>query len=105
MRYYKISKEMSSLYFRLAVFCLLEPRVQEFGMQPPPLWTVLFILYTEYCVKFWDFSFEFAEYIEPKIQRRHLFADLRIAHLWLMSRLLLSFYHDVNSPTEREPEI
>ncbi len=37
-------------------------------------------------VKFWDFSFKLAEYICPKIQRRHLFADLTIPHLWCQRR-------------------
>jgi hypothetical protein len=36
MRYCEISKEMSSLYFGLAVFCLFEPRVPEFYTQPLP---------------------------------------------------------------------
>jgi hypothetical protein len=35
MRYCEISKEMSSLYFGLAVFCLFEARVPELDMQPP----------------------------------------------------------------------
>jgi hypothetical protein len=33
------------------------------------------------CVKFWDSSFEWAEYIKPKIQLRQLFASLTIDHL------------------------
>ncbi len=39
MRYCEISKEMSSLYFGLAVFCLFEARAPEFDMQslPSPL--------------------------------------------------------------------
>jgi hypothetical protein len=35
MRYCQIGKEMSSLYFGLPVFCLLEGRVLEFDTQPP----------------------------------------------------------------------
>ncbi len=34
MRYCEISKEMSSLYFELAVFRLFEARVQEFDTRP-----------------------------------------------------------------------
>jgi hypothetical protein len=33
--------------------------------------------------KFWDSSLEYTEYIKPKIQRRHLKADLAIYHRWL----------------------
>ncbi len=36
MRYCEISKEMSSLYFGLAVFCLFQARVPEFEKHPPP---------------------------------------------------------------------
>jgi hypothetical protein len=36
MRYCEISKEMSLLYFGLAVFCLFEARVPEFDRQPLP---------------------------------------------------------------------
>jgi hypothetical protein len=36
MRHCDISKEMSSLYFGLAIFCLFEARVSEFDKQPPP---------------------------------------------------------------------
>jgi hypothetical protein len=36
MSYWKISKEMSSLYFGLALFCLFEARVPEFDTQPLP---------------------------------------------------------------------
>ncbi len=74
MRYCQISKEMSSMYFGLAVFCLLEARAPEFVMQPLPpphscgLYTIHCTVYTEQCIKFWDYSFELAEYIKPKIQ-------------------------------------
>ncbi len=86
MRYCEISKEMSSLYFGLAVFCLFEASVPEFDTQPllPKscgLCTVY--TYTEYCVKFRVSSFQLAEYIKPKIQRRHLVADRTIPHLWV----------------------
>jgi hypothetical protein len=37
MRYWEISKEMSSLYFGLAVSCLFKPRVPECDTQPTPL--------------------------------------------------------------------
>jgi hypothetical protein len=36
MRYCEIGKEMSLMYFRLAVVCLFEARVPEFDMQPTP---------------------------------------------------------------------
>jgi hypothetical protein len=36
MRYFDISKEMSSLYFGLALFCLFEARVLEFDTLPLP---------------------------------------------------------------------
>ncbi len=36
MRHCEISKEMSSLYFGLAVFFLFEARIPEFGTQPLP---------------------------------------------------------------------
>jgi hypothetical protein len=36
MRCCEISKEMSSLYFGLAVFCLFDARVPEFETQPSP---------------------------------------------------------------------
>jgi hypothetical protein len=49
---------------------------------PSALPSVQWALYTEHCVKFWDSSLKLAKYIKPKIQRRHLFADLRIPHLW-----------------------
>jgi hypothetical protein len=65
MRYCEISKQMSSLYFGLAVFCLFEARVPEFDIPRP---TVEYTLYTEHCVKFWDSSFKLSEYIKPKIQ-------------------------------------
>jgi hypothetical protein len=32
--------------------------------------------------KFQDSSLEYTEYLKTKIQRRHLFADLAIYHLW-----------------------
>jgi hypothetical protein len=38
----------------------------------------VYSVYTEHYVKFWDSGFELAEYIKPKIQRTHLFADLRV---------------------------
>ncbi len=37
MRHYEISKEMSSLYFGLDVFCLFETRVPEFTHIPVSL--------------------------------------------------------------------
>jgi hypothetical protein len=48
MRYYELSKEMSPLYFGLAVFCLLSksPRIWHPCPPPPP---VQCILYTEDC--------------------------------------------------------
>jgi hypothetical protein len=87
IRYCEISKEMSSLYFGLAVLCLFEARVLEVDKQPLP--PIKCTLYTEHCVKFWDSSFKLADYIKPKIQRRHLFADLRVSkNLWLLCSLL-----------------
>jgi hypothetical protein len=58
MRYCEISKEMSSLYFGLAVLSLFEARVPEFDTQPQApdscgLYSVHY-MYTEHCVKFWD---------------------------------------------------
>ncbi len=79
MRYREIGKEMSSLFFRLSVLCLFEARVPEFDKVP--LLPDSCGLYTEHCIKFWGSSFKLAEYIKPKIQRRHLFADLAIPHL------------------------
>ncbi len=76
MRYCLISKEMSSLYFGLAVFCLFEARVPEFDKQPFLPATV-----EVYTAQFWDSSFELAEYIMSKIQGRHLLADVAISHL------------------------
>ncbi len=32
-------------------------------------------------VKFWDSSLKYTEHIKPKIQRRHIFADLAIYHI------------------------
>ncbi len=48
-------------------------------------------LYTEHCVTIWVCSIELAEYIKPKIQWRHLFADLTILHLGLIQSLPLKF--------------
>jgi hypothetical protein len=49
MRYCEISKERSSLYFGLAVFCLFEARVPEFKTQPPPPPTAVeYAVYTEH---------------------------------------------------------
>jgi hypothetical protein len=81
MRYCEISKEMSSLYSGLALFCPFEARVPEFDTQPIPS-PVQCTMYIEHCVKFWESNFKLAVYIKHKIQRRHLFADLRISHLW-----------------------
>ncbi len=78
MRYCEISKEMSLLYFGLAVLCPFEARDPEFDKQPLPPPPLLFKHNTEHCVKFWDSCFKLAEYIKPKRQPRHLFADLRI---------------------------
>jgi hypothetical protein len=82
MRHCEISKEMSLLYFGLALF---EARVPEFDRQPlPPLICGLYriyILYNEHCIKFWESSVGWAEYIKPKIQQRHVVDDLRIPHL------------------------
>jgi hypothetical protein len=46
MRYYEISKEMSSLYFGLAVFCLFEARVPEFDIQTAPPFSVCTVHWT-----------------------------------------------------------
>ncbi len=54
MRYCEISKQMSPLYFGLAVFCLFEARILEFNTNT---------LYTEHYVKFGDSSFKLAEYM------------------------------------------
>jgi hypothetical protein len=80
MRYCEISKEMSSLYFGLAIFCLFEARVSEFDTQPPPPPCTV---HCTHGVRFWHSSFKLAEYIKTEIQRRHLLADLIIPHLWL----------------------
>jgi hypothetical protein len=68
MRYCEISKDLSSLYFRLAVFCLFEAQVPEFDTQPPSPLTLQCTLYIEHCVKFWDSSFKLAEYVKARIQ-------------------------------------
>ncbi len=87
MRYRKISKDLSSLYVYWGCCILLfEARLPESDTQPlipnsPVGSTVYSTLYTEHCVKIWDSSFERAEYIKPKIQRRHLFAYLTIPHI------------------------
>jgi hypothetical protein len=78
MRYCEISKETSLLYLGLVVFCQFEARDPEFDT-PPPKCSVHFALNT--ASKSWDSSFELAEYIKPKIQRRHLFAVLTITNL------------------------
>ncbi len=79
MRYCEIIQEMSSLYFGLAVFCQKARNLTHNPCPPPQqLWTVQCTLHFEHCVKFCDSSIELAEYIKPKIQRRHLFADLSI---------------------------
>ncbi len=67
-----------------SLFCLFEDRIPDLTRNPcfQQQWTVQGSLHTEHCVKFWDSSFEQAEYIKPKIQRWHLFADLTIPHLW-----------------------
>ncbi len=41
-------------------------------------------VYTEQSAKFWDSSFELAEYIKPKIQRQHLFADVRLEYTFYL---------------------
>ncbi len=46
MRYCEISKQLLSLYFRLAVFCLFEASVPELDTQPLPLTAVDCIVYT-----------------------------------------------------------
>jgi hypothetical protein len=45
MRYCEISKEMSSLYFGLALFCVFETRVLEFNMNSCPPTAVECIVY------------------------------------------------------------
>ncbi len=90
MRYCEISKEMSSLYFGLAVFCLFEARILEFDTQPLPLNSCG--LYNVHCtLNIATNSVTLvltAKYIKPKkIQRRHLFADLTISHLWIYGYL------------------
>jgi hypothetical protein len=61
MRYSEFSKKMSSLYLRLAAFCLFEARFPEIDT-PPPL-PVQYTVYTEHYFKFRDSSFKLAEYI------------------------------------------
>jgi hypothetical protein len=71
MRYCEISKEMLSLYFGLAVFCLLVAiESQNLACSPSPeqLWNVQCTLSTEHGVKYWDSNFELAEYIKHKIK-------------------------------------
>ncbi len=89
MRYCEIRKEMSSLYLGLAVFCLFETRVSDYDTQSLPpnicrLYSVQYIVHfilRQIYIGLYS-SFQLAEYIKPKIQRRHLFADLTIPHLW-----------------------
>jgi hypothetical protein len=59
------------LYFWLAVFCLFEARVLAFHIQR----------------EFWKSRFELVKHIKPRIQRRHLFADVTFSHLWACVRL------------------
>ncbi len=63
--------------------------------KPSPCYLPIFFLdsfyqrwstpYAEHCIKIWEFSFKLAEYIKPKIQRRHFFADMRTS-------LILTFF-------------
>ncbi len=66
---------------------------------PPPqkktLCTVQCTLYTEHCIKSWDSSFELAENIKRKIQRRHIFADLIITHLCVLNCKSATFWKNV----------
>ncbi len=74
-------RDVVTVFFGLAVFCLLEARILEFDTQPlPPSIAADCTVYTVHCVKFWVSSFELEEYIKLKIQW-HLFADLRIPRL------------------------
>ncbi len=84
MRNCEISKEMSSLYFGLATFGLLEARLPEFDSQHHNpnscgLFSVHCMLYT--ASNSGTLNFELAEYIKPKIQWRHILSHLRIPHL------------------------
>ncbi len=85
------------MYFGLDVFCLFEARVPERDTQPLPPTAVdvysTYTVYAEQCFKVWVSSFELAEYVKPKIQRRHLIADQRIHisyHLWPLIRTVLT---------------
>ncbi len=60
-------------------------RVLNLTRNPCPSTAVGCTVYTEHCVNFWDSSFKLVRYIKPNIQRRHLFADLPISHLWVLS--------------------
>jgi hypothetical protein len=82
MRYYEISKEMSSFYFGLAVFCLFEARVLEFDTQP--LSPSSSGLHRTHCTL--SPGSLASNWQKPKIQQRYLFADLTIPHLWSSSR-------------------
>jgi hypothetical protein len=91
MIYCRISKEMSSLYFGLHVFCLFEARAAEFDV----VYT-----YTVAPVYIRVRSFLFNPGLEPpidrinkpKVQLRH---DLTIYHLWIITNVpFLYFLHD-----------
>jgi hypothetical protein len=51
--------------------------IPDFGTQPLPSTAVDCVVYSVHCTlrQILELSFEQAEYIKPKIQRRHLFSD------------------------------
>ncbi len=73
------SKQMSSLYYGLDVFCLFQARVLQIGAEPLLL-KCLGSCGRAHHGKFRGSSLEYAEYIEPKKQRRRIFAALTMYH-------------------------
>ncbi len=53
-------------------------------------------------LRLWDSSFELIGQIKPKIQWRHLFADLTIPHLWLPPRMVLGAGCPLKATTKEE---
>ncbi len=74
---------MSSLYFGLAVFCLLEAGVPEFTRTPPPPSSV--DVQSVHCINSGTLSSNGRTHEAPKIQQWHLFADLAKSHLWYLA--------------------
>ncbi len=88
MRYCEIRKEMSSLFciLNLLYFAYLRLEFQTMIRIRCPPTAVDCTVYIVHCIlgqilELYS-SFQLAEYIKPKIQRQHLFADLTIPHVW-----------------------